>query len=48
MAVDAIRGVKTLAEWAKGRDAYPTRIDDWKSHWIVQSAGSCADAGRND
>ena len=29
VAVDAVRGDKTLAELAKSHDVHPTRITDW-------------------
>lgn len=39
MALDAIRGEKTLAELAKLHDVHPNQITDWKSQLLERAAG---------
>ena len=39
VAVDAIRGEKTLAELAKVHDVHPAQNTDWKSHLLERAAG---------
>ena len=39
MAVDAIRGEKTLAELAKLHDVHLNQITDWKSQLLERAAG---------
>ena len=38
VALDAIRGDKTLAELAKLHDVHPNQITDWKSQMIERAA----------
>jgi len=38
VALDAIRGEKTLAELAKLHDVHPNQITDWKSQMIERAA----------
>jgi len=38
VAVDAIRGEKTLAELAKLHDAHPNQITDWKNQLLKGAA----------
>lgn len=38
VAVDAVRGDKTLAELAKLHDVHPNQINDWKSHLLERAA----------
>ena len=38
MALDAIRGDKTLGELAKLHDVHPNQITDWKSQMIERAA----------
>ena len=38
MAVDAIRGEKTLAELAKLHDVHPNQITDWKNQLLKGAA----------
>ena len=39
MAVDAIRGEKTLAELAKVHDVHPNQITCWKNQLLERAAG---------
>ena len=39
VALDAIRGDKTLAELAKLHDVHPNQITDWKSQLLERAAG---------
>ena len=39
MAVDAVRGEKTLAELAKLHDVHPNQITDWKNQLLARAAG---------
>ena len=39
VAVDAIRGEKTLAELAKLHDVHPNQITDWKSQLLERAPG---------
>lgn len=39
VAVDAIRGEKTLAELAKLHDVHPNQITDWKNQLFERAAG---------
>lgn len=39
VALDAIRGEKTLAELAKLHDVHPNQITDWKSQLLQKAAG---------
>jgi len=39
VALDAIRGEKTLAELAKQHDVHPNQITDWKVQLIERAAG---------
>ena len=38
VAVDAIRGEKTLAELAKLHDVHPNQVNDWKSQLLERAA----------
>lgn len=38
VALDAIRGDKTLAELAKQYDVHPNQITDWKSQLLARAA----------
>ena len=39
VAVDAIRGEKTLAELSKLHDVHPNQITDWKNQLLERAAG---------
>ena len=39
VAVDAIRGEKTLSELAKLHDVHPNQITDWKNQLLERAAG---------
>ena len=39
VAVDAIRGEKTLAEMAKHYDVHPHQITEWKNQLVERAAG---------
>ena len=39
VAVDAIRGEKTLAEMAKHYDVHPQQITEWKNQLVERAAG---------
>ena len=39
MALDAVRGEKTLAELAKRHDVHANRITDWKNQLLERAAG---------
>ena len=39
MALDAIRGEKTLAELAQQHDVHPNQITDWKNQLLERAAG---------
>lgn len=38
MAVDAVKGEKTLAELAKLHDVHPNQINDWKNQLLERAA----------
>ena len=38
VAVDAIRGDKTLAELAKQHDVHPNQVNDWKNQLLQRAA----------
>jgi transposase len=38
VAVDAIRGDKTLAELAKQHDVHPNQVNDWKNQLLDRAA----------
>ena len=38
VAVDAIRGEKTLAELAKVHDVHPNQVNDWKNQLLDRAA----------
>lgn len=38
VAVDAIRGEKTLAELAKQHDVHPNQVNDWKNQLLQRAA----------
>jgi transposase len=40
VAVDAIKGDKTLAELAKLHDVHPNQINDWKNQLLERSPGA--------
>ena len=40
VALDAIRGDKTLAELAKLHDVHPNQITDWKSQLLERAASA--------
>ena len=39
MALDAVRGEKTLAELAKQHDVHANQIVDWKNQLLTRAAG---------
>ena len=39
VALDAIKGEKTLAELAKLHDVHPNQINDWKNQLLERAAG---------
>ena len=39
VALNAVRGEKTLAELAKLHDAHPNQINDWKNQLLKRAAG---------
>ncbi len=43
VALDAIRGDKTLAELAKLHDVHPNQITDWKNQWLKGAANVFGD-----
>lgn len=45
VALDAIRGDKTLAELAKLHDVHPNQITDWKSQMIERAASVFGESG---
>lgn len=48
VALDAIRGDKTLAELAKLHDVHPNQITGWKSQMIERAGGVFGAEGRAD
>jgi transposase-like protein len=40
VAVDAIKGEKTLAELAKLHDVHPNQINDWKNQLLERAPGA--------
>jgi transposase len=48
VALDAIRGDKTLAELAKLHDVHPNQITDWKSQMIERAASVFGAEARGD
>jgi transposase len=48
VALDAIRGDKTLAELAKLHDVHPNQITDWKSQMIERAASVFGAEARSD
>src|SRR4029450_47865 len=48
VALDAIRGEKTLAELAKLHDVHPNQITDWKSQMIERAASVFGAEARAD
>ena len=38
VAVDAIRGERTLAELAKAHDVHPNQVNDWKNQLLTRAS----------
>jgi len=45
VALEAVRGDKTLAELAKLHDVHPNQITDWKAQLLERAASVFGDAG---